>query len=139
METEIILCDTDTIIEVINNNTELIYFLEDLGIDSLIISSITRAEVQQGARNKRHLSKMNRELNKFPVIDIDDSISRCFSRLFEQFILSHKCGIPDIINAASAIVYDLPFMTMNLKDFKYIPGLRLIPHNIKPKRNTGFL
>ncbi len=134
METEIILCDTDTIIEVINNNTELIEFLEGLGIDSLIISSITRAEVQQGARNKIHLSKMNRELNKFPVLDIDDSTSRCFGRLFEEFFLSHKCGIPDILNAAAAIVYDLPFMTMNLKDYKYISGLKLIPHRIKPKR-----
>jgi predicted nucleic acid-binding protein len=86
METEIILCDTDTIIEVINNNTELIDFLDVLGIDNLIISSITRAELQQGARNIIHLSKMNCELNKLPVLDIDDTIAvalgGCLRNLF---------------------------------------------------------
>ncbi len=39
-----------------------------------------------------------------------------------------------MLNAAAAITYDLPFVTMNLKDYKFIPGLTLVAHNIKPKR-----
>ena len=139
METDIILCDTDVIIEYFNNNALLLQLLEKIGIEKLIITSITRAEVQQGALDKSHLTKINRVLNKFPTLDIDDSISRRFNQLFERFILSHKCGIPDMINAASAITYELPFFTINIKDYKYIPGLYLFPHNIKPKRGGGFL
>lgn len=135
METDIILCDTDIIIEYFNKNIPLLQFLGNIGIEKLIITSITRAEVQQGAINKSHLTKINRVLNKFPTLDIDDSISRRFGLLFERFILSHKCGIPDMLNASAAIVYDLPFITMNLKDYKYIPGLNLVAHNIKPKRS----
>ena len=134
MEAEIILCDTDIIIEYFNNNTALIDFLETLGIEKLIISAITRAEVQQGARDKSHLTKINRALSKFPTLDIDYSVSQKFTNLFERFILSHKCGIPDMLNAAAAITFDIPFVTMNVKDYRYIPSLILVPHNIKPKR-----
>ncbi len=85
MEENIILCDTDTIIEYFNNNTQLLLFLEDIGVEKLIITAITRAEVQQGARDKAHLTKINRSLNKFPTLDIDDSISKHFSKLFKFF------------------------------------------------------
>ena len=139
MEEEINLCDTDIIIEYFNNNGELIKFLESLGIEKLIITSITRAEVQQGARNKVHLTKINRKLNKFPVLDLDNETSRRFNRLFEEFVLSHKCSIPDMLIASAALTYDLQFVTMNQKDYKYIPGLNLLRHNIKPRKGGGFL
>lgn len=139
MEADIVLCDTDVIIEYFNNNTSLLLFLDGLGIEKLIISSITRAEVQQGARDKSHLAKINRVLNKFPTLDIDDNTSRCFSKLFERYFLSHKCSIPDVLNASAALTFELPFFTLNTRDYKYISGLYLLPHNIKPKRGGGFL
>jgi hypothetical protein len=139
METDLILCDTDVIIEYFNNNVALLQFLEKIGIEKLVITAITRAEVQQGARDKLHLSAINRVLNKFPVVDLDETISRKFSKLFELFTLSHTCGIPDMLNAATALAYELPFFTMNLKDYKYIPDLELLPHNVKPKRIGGKL
>jgi tRNA(fMet)-specific endonuclease VapC len=134
MEEEIVLCDTDVLIEYFNNNSAIIELLERIGIEKLVVSSITRAEVQQGALDKAHLAKINRVLNKFPTLDLDDHISRCFTRLFEKFILSHKCGIPDMLNAAAAISYNLPFITLNIKDYKYIPDLNIIQHSVKPKR-----
>ncbi len=134
MEKEIVLCDTDIIIEYFNNNIEMIKFLESIGIENLIITSVTRAEIQQGARSKTHLTKLNRELNKFPTLHLDETVSHYFGQLFERFFLSHKCSIPDMLNAASAITYDIAFITMNIKDYKYIPELKIVPHNIKPKR-----
>ena len=139
MEADLILCDTDVIIEYFNNNISLLHFLEEIGIEKLVITTITKAEVQQGATDRSHLLKINKVLNKFPTVDIDESISRHFSKLFEQFILSHRCGIPDMLNATAAIAYELPFFTMNVKDYKYIPGLELVQHNIKPKRVSGKL
>jgi tRNA(fMet)-specific endonuclease VapC len=134
MEAQIVLCDTDVIIEYFNKNIPLLEFLVDIGIEKLVITSITRAEVQQAAADKSNLTKINRILNKFPVVDIDDTISRRFGQIFERYILSHKCGIPDMLNASAALVYDIPFMTMNRKDFKYIPGLIMLEHDLKPKR-----
>jgi len=139
METDIILCDTDVIIEYFNNNVLLLQMIEDIGIEKLIITSVTRAEVQQGALDRSHLTKINRILNKFPTLDLDESMSRCFTKLFEQYLLSHRCSIPDMLNAAAAITYQLPFFTINLKDYKFIPELYLFPHNIKPRRSGGFL
>jgi len=134
MEAELVLCDTDVIIEYFNNNRELIELLESLGVENLVITPITRAEIQQGARNRLHLSRINKELDKFPVLDIDSSISIKFAELFERYILSNKCSIPDMLNAASAICYSIQFVTMNMKDFRYISGLHLIVHTIKPKK-----
>ena len=49
MEADIILCDTDIIKEYFNKNIPLLQFLGVIGIENLIITSTTRAEVQQGA------------------------------------------------------------------------------------------
>lgn len=43
----------------------------------------------------------------------------------ETYSLSHKLSIPDAIIAATALVYDLELYTLNLKDFRFIPGLTL--------------
>jgi hypothetical protein len=45
----------------------------------------------------------------------------------EQYSLSHKLSLPDALIAATALVYDVPLYTMNLKDFRFIPKLKLYP------------
>ena len=47
--------------------------------------------------------------------------------LIEQFAKSHGLLIPDAIIAATAIIHEIPLYTENIKDFKFIPNLELIP------------
>lgn len=47
-----------------------------------------------------------------------------------KYTLSHKLSLPDGLIAATAIVQDVPLYTLNIKDFKYIQGLR--PHRLIP-------
>ena len=42
-----------------------------------------------------------------------------------QYALSHKLSIPDAIIAATALYYDIELYTYNVKDFRYIDGIRL--------------
>jgi predicted nucleic acid-binding protein len=46
-------------------------------------------------------------------------------QLQQQYVLSHQLGIPDALIAATALIYDLELRTYNLKDFRFIPGIRL--------------
>lgn len=42
-----------------------------------------------------------------------------------DFSLSHNLTLPDAFIAATAIFHDIPLYTLNKKDFRFIPGLRL--------------
>jgi len=59
------------------------------------------------------------------VLDMD--ISNRFLNLLEEYALSHKLSVPDALIAATALSRDFPLYTLNLKDFQFIPGLKL--HN----------
>ncbi|MBK7896587.1 MAG: PIN domain-containing protein [Anaerolineaceae bacterium] len=43
----------------------------------------------------------------------------------ETYSLSHKLSIPDALIAATALVHNLELFTLNIKDFRFIPGLTL--------------
>jgi len=47
--------------------------------------------------------------------------------LVEQYCLSHKLALPDALIAATALHYDIELYTLNLKDFKFIPDLKIFP------------
>ena len=53
------------------------------------------------------------------------AISQKFLELMEAYTLSHKLSIPDALIAATALIHQLELYTLNLKDFRYIPGLKL--------------
>ncbi len=95
------------------------------------ISSIVILEFKAGALNKRELKKINRILSQLKLIDMDQSIFNLSDNLMEKYSLSHGMGIYDSIIAATCLVYDLPLLTYNKKDFKYIDGLELIDDNFK--------
>lgn len=46
-------------------------------------------------------------------------------RLMEQYHLSHGLCIPDSFIAATASITGMPLFTFNLKDFRFIPEVRL--------------
>ena len=48
------------------------------------------------------------------------------TELIEDYYLSHGILIPDAIIGATAIETDLSLFTYNTKDFKYLPGIKLL-------------
>ncbi len=95
-------------------------------------------EIMAGARNKLHLSRIKKALTGFSIIPINVSISDLVQKIFEQYVLSHGLKINDCIIAATAVEHDMNFYTFNQKDFKFIAGLHLIIHGIKPvQRKRG--
>src|SRR5688572_8476846 len=118
-----ILCDTDVIVELWRNNTGVAERIHELGAENLYINSITKAEIQNKAINKKDLINITKRLKEFPLIVLDDDISELFNQLFEKYLLSHRPAVPDMLIAATALSYDIHLFTLNTGHFSFISGL----------------
>ena len=122
---KIVLCDTNVIIEFLKETSVVVDNLDFIGKDSIYISSITAGELYFGALNKVELIIIRKRINSLVHIPITESISDIFEDLMIKYSLSHKLTIPDAIIAATALYFDIELYTYNLKDFRFIKGLRL--------------
>ena len=119
-----ILCDTNILIEFYKNNLPLVQELRHIGSDQLAMSAITQAELYFGALNKTELRTIKRHLSILHSYPVDTSISNRFLQLMETYSLSHRLSLPDALIAATALEHDLELYTLNIKDFRFIFGLR---------------
>jgi predicted nucleic acid-binding protein len=121
-----ILCDTNVLIHAFNGRQETINKLENFGFDEIAISVITVMELYQGMGNKAELAQMKKKLKYYDVIEIDPAISKLATELVEKFRLSNGLQIPDAIIGATSIIYQTPLFTYNIKDFSFIPDIKLL-------------
>ncbi|MBX7139964.1 MAG: type II toxin-antitoxin system VapC family toxin [Chitinophagales bacterium] len=121
-------------IEFLFDTPEVVQQLLRFGFNNIAISPVTVAEIQAGERDKLALNNTMKKLSAIPVIPIDAVISLRFSELFHRYCLSHRPSIPDVLIAATALSYNIELFTLNLSDYKFIRGLRLVQHRIKPVR-----
>ncbi|MCX6581247.1 MAG: type II toxin-antitoxin system VapC family toxin [Candidatus Aminicenantes bacterium] len=125
MEADLILVDTNIIIEVLRNNKEIISVIKSIGVERLAVSCITVMELYYGALNKADLRKIKRYIEAFELIQISQEISQLAIDLIEKYSKSHNLNLPDALIASTAITCDMELYTLNLKDFRYINGMRL--------------
>jgi len=131
-----IVCDTDVLIDYWDigskRHISTKHILEnEVGLDNVIISAITKLELLLGAINKTEESKIRRKLLRFNTALINDDISAEAIILFENYHLSHGLAIPDSFIAATARIMQLELFTYNVKDYKFISKLRLFNINSK--------
>ena len=122
-----ILCDTNILIELYKNNGTVIEAIKRIGPSNLAVSVVTEAELYFGALNKAELRQIQQHLSLLTRFHITLPISELFLMLMAQYSLSHSLAIPDALIAATAIHQDIPLMTLNVKDFRFIPKLELQP------------
>ncbi len=118
----LIFLDTCIVIDFINGKLDL---SKDI-IDNSCINSIVDMEIVVGAKNKRELHTINKKLNSFKKVKIDQDILTLARELLAKYALSHNMSIYDAIIASTCLIYDLPLWTYNKKDFRYIEDLVLI-------------
>ena len=124
MEKEIILCDSNVIIDWINNRQKAIDDLQRIK-GSIAISIITEYEIIAGAKDMMMLKRFEKLLSNYISVSLDHDISFLGISLYKKYKLSHGLDMPDSLIAATAIELDLPFFTYNIKDFHYIPGINM--------------
>lgn len=125
MEKEMILLDSNILIDYFREKPLVKSFINHYSKSNLFISSVVAMELYQGVLNKSEFGKIKKELSHFSMIDINEPIAQTALRLHERYALSHKISIPDYLIAATALVYDLELRTYNLKDFRFIPQLKV--------------
>jgi len=128
MEKELILCDTNIFISWFSGKTETIKTLEIIGLENILIPSVTIMELLQGAGNKHEMSVLKKKLKNYNIIHFNVETSRLAIELVEKYKLSHGLLIPDAIIAATAITYNITLFSYNISDFQFIPGIKLYPY-----------
>jgi len=124
-----ILCDTNILIELYKNNARIIAIVESIGQNNVAVSDVTRAELFVGALNKRELQILRKDVNKLTIFPIQMEISGAAISLLEKYCLSHGLDFHDALIAATAIYYDMELYTLNVKDFIFIPEIKLYLHS----------
>lgn len=124
-----ILVDTDILIDVARGITQAISCLELLKLKTgLAISVVTQMELMVGCKNKSELQILEKFLQQFEIMRIDPSVSDQTVKLLRHYPLSHGLLIPDGLIAATALVYEAPFITKNQRDYHFIENLNLLPY-----------
>ena len=121
-----ILCDTNILIEVYRKNPMVISVLDNIARYSrIVISDVTRAEMLVGARNKREVQILVKELGQIKCLPLQSDISDYSIQLLVTYHLSHGLDFHDALIAATAIRYNIELYTLNVKDFVFISSVKL--------------
>lgn len=124
-----ILVDTDILIDVSRSIARAVNQIEaEENKGKLSISVITNMELIVGCRNKVELAKLNQFLARFNLMNLNEAISNKALELLSQYRLSHGLLIPDALIAASAITFDIPLLTKNQSDYRFITELNLLSY-----------
>lgn len=111
MEKEILMLDTNIIIDYLKQKPNVVSFIEKHGKDNFVLSPFIVMEVYQGVLNKEDLNRTRKKLKGFVTLGIDQAIIDLAFQIQQQYILSHHLGIPDTLIAATALIYDLELRT----------------------------
>jgi predicted nucleic acid-binding protein len=121
----VILLDTNILIEVFKGNTSVTTTVQEADPENLALSSVTAMELYYGALNKLELQRIRKNLNTFHIIHISTAISKTATHLIERHAKSHNLQIPDALIAATALETKSELLTLNVRDFRFITGLSL--------------
>ncbi len=121
-----VICDTNIVIELFKNNLQVRDKFTEIGTNDLAISTVTAGEFYFGAFNKEEMLRIIRHLRNYTILDFNSEITHIFLALMQQYSLSHRPFIGDMIIAATALFYNCQLFTLNTKDFRFIPELKLI-------------
>ena len=123
------IVDSDILIDTARGVKEATTYLENLKKSStLAISAITQMELIVGCRNKNELRATERFLALFEVIHLNEQISAVAIELLREYRLSHGLLIADALIAATAVSLQVPFVSKNQKDYRFIEGLNLLSY-----------
>ena len=126
---EIVIVDTDILIDVGRNDKKAVARLElEEERKNLAISIVTQMELIVGCRSKEELKTLDQFLNRFEVLSIDERIAEKAMELLRTYRLSHGLLIADSLIAATALIHQFPLLSKNQKDYKFIEELKLLSY-----------
>ncbi len=124
-----IIIDTDILIDAGRCIDEALNCLQQIEDKfSAAVSTITQMELIVGCRNKNEMGLLEHFLERFQIISLNEHISDTATDLLKTYRLSHGLLIADSLIAATAIVSDIPFISKNQRDYRFIEDLNLLSY-----------
>ncbi|CAA6807843.1 MAG: Unknown protein [uncultured Sulfurovum sp.] len=118
-----IFLDTNILIEYLKGNKSI---TAQYSPNELFINDIVVMELYQGAKSKNDLRFIVNEISNFKILKTNDEIIKLATQLLKEYNLSHNMKMMDAIIVSTVMIYDIPLMTLNLKDFRYLDGVKLV-------------
>lgn len=126
------LIDSDWVIDHLEDMPAAVELLDKLTTDGVAISIITYMEVFQGIDRSPNPEEARRKFEAFvegvPVIPFSTAVAERCARLRESLKQQHKrvnSRALDLLNAATALEYNLILVTRNTQDYDDLPDLEL--------------
>ncbi|HXG86425.1 MAG TPA: type II toxin-antitoxin system VapC family toxin [Pyrinomonadaceae bacterium] len=116
------IADTNIFIQIFRGDADLKNRIESL---NAAVSSIVLLELLQGSKDKAELRRIEKYLARFTVFHFDETVSKKAIELVKTYSKSHGLMLADAIIAATCLEKDSELITFNVKDFKFIRGLKL--------------
>ena len=124
---DVIVVDTDVLIDAGRAVKEAMSCLHQIEQQaSLAISVISQMELIVGCRSKDEFRSLEKFLLRFQILKLNPQLSDTSIDLMRRYRLSHGLLIADALIAATALSLDIPFVTKNQGDYRFISGLRLL-------------
>lgn len=126
---DLVIVDTDVLIDAGRNIGDAVTCLEQIEHQaSLAISNVSEMELVVGCRNKAELRSLDKFLSRFRVVKLNEQTSDIAVDLLRRYRLSHGLLIADALIAATALSQNIPLVTKNERDYRFIAGVRLLPY-----------
>ena len=117
------LADTNIFIGIFKGDANLKHSVENT---ATAINTVVYLELIQGAKNKIEVEKIEKYLTRFELIHFDKAVSTKAIELIRTYSKSHGLMFPDAIVAATCLENNLTLITFNIKDFRFITGLKFV-------------
>jgi predicted nucleic acid-binding protein len=124
-----LILDTNIIVWVLRAHPRAIAFVDRLPLAERNVSSISHMELLRGCRDKLDMEQTLRLIEEElgETVPVDEKMTKLAIDLMKKYALARRPGVPDLLIAATAMTRGEVLATENVKDFQYIPGLRLKP------------
>ena len=123
---DILLLDTDVLIDYLRNRAEAVNYLENLS-QAPIVSAVTVAELYAGVREGREREILDELIRNSTVIPITEEVAVIGGLYRRDYFKSHGAGLIDAMIAATAEVEKAIVVTLNRKHFPMFSNV-IVPY-----------
>ena len=117
-----IIFDTDVLIWILRGKEEVVQEAEKLINQTngyVYITPVQIAEIYAGAR-KKELLQIEKLLNSFKHIEIDNKIGKLAGEFMNKYRKSHNVELADSLIASCCVIYNFKLWTFNKKHYPMI-------------------